>query len=44
MKRRQKKNVNKRFQDNDEPEHKVTDDANQTKAEDLKKRKTQASF
>ncbi len=40
---RQKKNVNKRFQDNDEPEQKVTDE-NQIKAEDLKKKTIQASF
>ncbi len=41
---RKKETSNKRFQENDEPEHKVTDDANQITAEDLKKKKNQASF
>jgi hypothetical protein len=31
---------NKRFQKNGKPEHDITDDASQIKAEDLKKRKT----
>ena len=44
-KRRQKtKNVNKRFQDKDDPEPRVTDNANQIKTVDLKKKKVQASF
>ncbi len=38
------KNVNKRFQDNDEPEHRVTDDTNRIKAEDLKKKKNSSIF
>jgi hypothetical protein len=38
------KNVNQHFQNNDEPENRVTDNANRIKAEDLKKRKIQASF
>ncbi len=43
-KRRQRKNVNKRFQSNGKLEHDVTDDASQIKAKDLKKRKLKASF
>ncbi len=38
------KNVNKRFQVNNEPEHKVTDDASQIKAKDLKKGKLKHLF
>ncbi len=38
------KNVNKRLKVNDEPEHKVTDDASQIKAKDLKKGKLRHPF
>jgi hypothetical protein len=44
MKRRQTKNVNKRFQGNGKLEHDVTDDASQIKAKDLRKGKTKGSF
>ncbi len=44
MKRRQRKNVNKRFQRNGKPEHEVTDDASQIKAKDLKKKTNKDLF
>ncbi len=38
--RRQEKNVNKRFQGNGEPDNDVTDDTNQIRTKDLKKGKS----